>query len=218
MTNKNEYNPDFVTSPAETLEEMLPDLDIDAIPIKAHEAVIDVMCKNLPITPEIAKLLEQATSAPANFWLDRQRRYDESQKPQRQVYNNVAARGYTEGWTDEQFAARQVAKMQEELGELSYLFSGEPTIFLDSGLQERLFDLIDDAGAESGRMFDNHGEWKNAAVSDIERAKKELADIQVVVFCLAEALSKLDAGAEPFDVVATAVEKSGEDVERGVRV
>ena len=80
---KNEYNPDFVTSPAETLNEMLPELDIDTIPINAHEAVIDVMCKKLPITPEIAKLLEIATNAPANFWINRQRRYDESRKPKR---------------------------------------------------------------------------------------------------------------------------------------
>ena len=177
---KNEYNPDFVTSPAETLNEMLPGLDIDTMPIKAHEAVIDVMCKKLPITPEIAKLLEQATNAPAQFWLNRQRRYDESRKPQRKVYNSVAKRGYTEAWTDKQFAARQLFKMLEEIGD-------RPDV------------------------------WGNANIPEEEcrRAKQELSDIQVVVFCLAHALERL--GGEPFDVVAAAVEKSREDVERGVR-
>ena len=216
MTNKNQYNPDFVTSPAETLNEMLPSLDTDAIPIRAHEAVIDVMCKKLPITPEIAKLLEQATNAPAQFWLNRQRRYDESRKPQRRVYNNVAERGYTEGWTDEQFAARQLFKMLEEIGELAQSFYGLPGIAYPPA-EHNVPAVLYNIAMVFKSAFDRPDVWGNANIPEEEcrRAKQELSDIQVVVFCLAQALERLSG--EPFDVVAAAVVKSREDVERGVR-
>jgi NTP pyrophosphatase (non-canonical NTP hydrolase) len=55
----------------------------------------------------------------------------------------------------------------------------------------------------------------NGLLVNVDQVRNELADVQVVLFFMAETLSEW-TGVE-FDVVASAVEKSGRDVERGVR-
>ena len=49
----------------------------------------------------------------------------------------------------------------------------------------------------------------------VEEAKDELADLQVVVFALADALA--ESSGEDFDVIQAALDKARGDVERGVR-
>ena len=130
--------------------------------------------------------------------------------PQQQVAENTAARGYRDGWTAEQFAARQVCKLVEELAELS------TNIWTGSNLEVISYweQLICTAGEDARRHFDNVSRWDVSSVT-AETAKSELADIQVVVFNLAAALAEITG--EPFDVVQAAVDKSAADIERGKR-
>jgi NTP pyrophosphatase (non-canonical NTP hydrolase) len=131
---------------------------------------------------------------------------------QETVYANIVARGYAEGWTDEQFAARQLAKLTEEVGELGDWIAQDTWEEMSPGLKRA--HTLYWARHFAKQEFDS-GNWKNARVTNIEQSKVELADIQVVVFCLAQVLAQLSG--EPFDVIAAAVEKSGKDVKRGVR-
>lgn len=116
----------------------------------------------------------------------------------------IEARGYRAGWTRQQFAARQVAKLAEELGKLAEHFI----------LPKALPIQIEIAGDGGKRAFDELGLWRLMGVDDVGQAKRELSDIMVVVLALADVLDELDP---PFDVVAEAVAKATADVERGVR-
>jgi NTP pyrophosphatase (non-canonical NTP hydrolase) len=134
----------------------------------------------------------------------------EATSTQEQVAAAVAARGYREGWTAEQFAYRQMLKMQEELGELARHMA---KYHRSEGPEGHIRHI----GKNCGEWFDlvNEGGWVNARVVNVEGARAELADIQVVVFALAAALSEIDG--EPFDVVQAALAKATKDIERGTR-
>jgi hypothetical protein len=138
-----------------------------------------------------------------------------SDSPQDMIAANTAERGYRSGRTAEQFAARQVCKLAEELGELAVSFRLPRVKFGDlASLEWHLAGLAGVARAAFDHAgYSRHQPVKHEKYSD--RAKNELADIQVVVFNLAQALSEITG--EPFDVVQAAVEKSAADVERGVR-
>jgi len=123
--------------------------------------------------------------------------------PQSSVANAVARRGYRNGWSNDQFAARQIAKLAEELAELAW-FVRQRTKDYD---RSPLYRKIAEAGKVGRWEFDN-GYWDNVSVN-VEAAAAELADVQVVIFCLADALG--------VDVVQMAVDKAAADIERGVR-
>lgn len=128
--------------------------------------------------------------------------------PQQQVAQLVADRGYREGWTLNEFASRQIAKLTEELGELSTCLHHNWSPWWES---------LNVAHRQARHAF-NAPTWDRECLMDYAffgYAKEELADIQVVVFTLAQALSELSD--EPFDVVQAALDKAGKDVERGVR-
>lgn len=130
---------------------------------------------------------------------------------QLQVSKNVDARGYRQGWSEEQFAARQVAKLQEEIAEIAKHFH-----FIVAQDYDLLSSGIDQAGQVARDRFDDGSAWKWAGVvGDTEELKKEIADAQVVIFSLAESVGRLQG--EPFDVAQAAVNKSGKDRRRGVR-
>lgn len=123
---------------------------------------------------------------------------------QQQVAQNTADR---DGWTVERFAARQVCKLVEKLGELSACVRwSTPQFDLQSKLNNATW--IAHAALDSGFC-----DWEKAGMFDAEHAKSELAGIQVAVFNLAAALAEITG--EPFDVVQAAVEKSAANVERG---
>jgi len=123
---------------------------------------------------------------------------------QMMVGTAVTKRGYRADWSSQQFAARQVAKLQEELAELAEHFA----------LPKALPIQIDIAGDGARRSFDEVGLWTNMGVMDVGKAKRELADVMVVALALADVLDEM---APPFDVVAEAVAKATADVRRGVR-
>ena len=137
---------------------------------------------------------------------------------QHEVFELVKARGYLDDWTVAQFLCRQVVKLQEELAELS--IKALPNL----GAWRQYANFQQSAGALASARFDEPRErsidyWRDSArrvsnVSRIMEIREELADMQVVLFCAAEAVSLM---MEPFDVAEVALEKAKDDVERGVR-
>ena len=122
------------------------------------------------------------------------------------VAANVAARGYRDGWTAEQFVARQLCKMTEELAEAVRCITPESAVY-----QNRFDDwygLIQDAGRCARGAFDDHESWQYLFHLS-KYTPAELADMLVVLFAAAQALD--------FDVVQAAIDKSSADVARGVR-
>jgi len=122
---------------------------------------------------------------------------------QSEIAANVAARGYREGWTDEQYAARQVCKLGEELGELTWWVTWNCIRPYWHGTAQTLRD-------ECKIDFDETEQfWANVAINSPDQAAAEAADMLVVLYNLADALG--------VDLNALALEKSRADVERGVR-
>ena len=81
MSKQNEYFPDEVTHPGETLSERLEELNIGskefAIKTGKPEKTISQVLKGASaITPDMAVLFEKVLDIPASFWLERQNKYD----------------------------------------------------------------------------------------------------------------------------------------------
>ena len=93
---------------------------------------------------------------------------------QERIVEAVKARGYRYGYTDNEFAAMQVAKIYEELGEfLEYVW---PTgNHQSAGTWE---DHAVRAGKLAREWFDR-GYAGNADITDREAAAEELADVLV---------------------------------------
>jgi NTP pyrophosphatase (non-canonical NTP hydrolase) len=121
------------------------------------------------------------------------------------ITRNVARRGYRKGWTLDQFIARNIAKLQEELAEASEHVRGDGF----------LGDVIWRAGRAARGTFDLHEAWSGAVVTDPEKLREELADVMVVILNMAAVVEELTG--RDYDVVWEAVRKSQEDVARGVR-
>lgn len=126
------------------------------------------------------------------------------------IFQAVVARGFLEGWTMEQFAARQVAKFQEELGELSVCFIG------DSHPQWTLNQHIRAAALRAKTVFASRYGWHKTRTTpdSINEAKIELADLYVVLCSLEAAINEIDG---PYDVEQAALDKATADVARGTR-
>lgn len=121
------------------------------------------------------------------------------------VAQAVEARGYRDGWTPEQFAARQVAKLVEETAELSQAFGHLTRNQEWMPYSPALIKL----GETMRAAFDCKDVWDRTTLLRPENARKELADVVVVCLTLADALG--------FDVVEAAYEKATKDISRGVR-
>ncbi len=83
MITKNEYFPQTVSHPGKTLNEKLEELEMShhefAMRVVMNEKVItDIINGESPITTEIALLFENILQIPAHFWINRQKKYDES--------------------------------------------------------------------------------------------------------------------------------------------
>lgn len=122
------------------------------------------------------------------------------------VTANVAARGYRDGWTTEQFVARQLCKLTEELDEAAHqVVSFEPQV------RSILWwlDELNDSGQRARIAFDDQDKWENVTIFDPFALRSELADMMVVICAAADALES--------DVIQAAIDKSAVDVARGVR-
>lgn len=122
---------------------------------------------------------------------------------QQDVYQAVRERGYVDGWTPEQFVARQVCKLQEELSELAGEVRGT----------SMSTHLAMAAAGEVARVdFDDEDGWRDFSdgmFGYTPRAAAELADLVVVALVMAEALG--------VDVLQAALGKARADVGRGTR-
>jgi addiction module HigA family antidote len=85
MTEKlqNQYVPDYVTPPGETIEEILVSIGMSKAELsdrigKTPKHVGDIIKHGAPITPQTAMDLEKVLGTPASFWNNRERRYRES--------------------------------------------------------------------------------------------------------------------------------------------
>jgi len=124
----------------------------------------------------------------------------------------TAARGYTDGYTPTQFAARQVVKLIEEIEELSR------TVALHAPEDQRRIStmriFLHDAATHARAIFDTQSLWRRYLTDDqitIDRdaAASEIADVLIVALNLAEALG--------VDALETVRQKVQADIERGVR-
>lgn len=127
--------------------------------------------------------------------------------PQETVYNAVAARGYTKDLTDEQFLAKQPVKAIEELYEL---FKG-----IDLGIEEPAWVWHLRRSAIFAKKHFDYGNFSNASIQSMDGVEEELVDLQVVILCAAQAISRIRG--RKFNIVAAAVDKATQDIERGVR-
>ncbi|MCX6033093.1 MAG: HigA family addiction module antitoxin [Chloroflexi bacterium] len=80
---RNEYQPDYVTPPGETLLETLAAVQITQVELaertgNSPQAIEEIVNNKTPITAEIAGQLERVLGVPTHFWLNRERRYQES--------------------------------------------------------------------------------------------------------------------------------------------
>jgi plasmid maintenance system antidote protein VapI len=85
MTEKlqNQYAPDYVTPPGETIEEILVSIGMSKAELsdrigKTPKHVGDIIKYGAPITSQTAMDLDKVLGTPASFWNNRERRYRES--------------------------------------------------------------------------------------------------------------------------------------------
>lgn len=82
MATKNLYIPENVSHPGTTLDEKMKEMGMSVKEFavrtsKPEKTVIAIIKGDSSITPEMAVAFENVTKIPANFWLNRQRIYDE---------------------------------------------------------------------------------------------------------------------------------------------
>jgi plasmid maintenance system antidote protein VapI len=81
--DKNQYDPEDVSPPGETLGELLDDRGLSAEDLSsqsgiAAEVIVQLIAGAAPLTPEISFRLEKALQVPAHFWDQRERNYRQS--------------------------------------------------------------------------------------------------------------------------------------------
>jgi addiction module HigA family antidote len=100
MTNvlQNEYQPDYVSAPGETLLEILETIGMSQVELakrmgRPSKTINEIIQGKVAITAETALQLEQVLHIPASFWLKRELQYRES-------LARVAEEQRLEGWKE----------------------------------------------------------------------------------------------------------------------
>jgi len=119
MNKQNEYFPQSVPHPGETLEEKLQEMNMGPKEFairtgKPEKTVTAILKGESAITPDMALLFENVTKIPMRFWMNAQRNYDEYRALERQQKQNEES-------TD--WAARFPVK---EMGKLGWIPSNLP--------------------------------------------------------------------------------------------
>jgi hypothetical protein len=123
------------------------------------------------------------------------------------IFDALEDRGYTTGLHYEQLAARQIAKMLEEVCEAAACVAGFSPV-----MQATIGTLHQMARSE----FDDRTRWQDRGrIISLSGLRAELADVAVTLANAAEAVSWYDEC--KFDVMQEAVGKATADVSRGVR-
>lgn len=87
MSAQNQYNPDTVSPPCETLQDLFEERNLTPDVFAAYsempiETVEQLLQGAIPITLETAATISRMFSIPAQFWLNRQENYDQWVKQQ----------------------------------------------------------------------------------------------------------------------------------------
>ncbi|MEI8305496.1 MAG: HigA family addiction module antitoxin [Chloroflexales bacterium] len=99
MTSRtNEYRPDYVSPPGETLEELLEERGMSQAELaertgRPKKTINEIIQGKAAITPETALQLERVLGTPARFWLTREQQYREflaRQSDEQQLEQHVA--------------------------------------------------------------------------------------------------------------------------------
>ncbi|MDF5726923.1 MAG: HigA family addiction module antitoxin [Rhizonema sp. PD38] len=82
-TIQNQYKPDYVSPPGETLEEVLEERGMSQAELaertgRPKKTINEIINAKAAITPETALQLERVLGIPASFWNNRERRYQEA--------------------------------------------------------------------------------------------------------------------------------------------
>lgn len=82
MVKQNQYHPQSVPHPGETLKEKLEEMNLGPKELalstgKPEKNIIAIIEGDSSITPDVAVQFENVTRIPANFWMNLQRNYDE---------------------------------------------------------------------------------------------------------------------------------------------
>jgi len=106
----NQYIPTIVFHPAETLREKLDEMGMGIKEFalrtgKPEKTIIAVLSEESSLTPEMAVLFENVTKIPADFWINKQARYNEYIARKR----HAAAISEAEEWAKE-FPYAEMAK------------------------------------------------------------------------------------------------------------
>lgn len=144
---------------------------------------------------------------------------------QRLVFEAVVARGYLDPWTLIEFVHRQLWKLQEELAELfdaaGYTALNHLTHDDERDDAEKIARQVESAGKTARSYFTAQTPEFYKILPDIPmnpaKVAAELADMQVVLFCLAQALQTGWEELEHFNVNEMALAKSRFDIRRGIR-
>ncbi len=91
-TIRNEYNPDFVSPPGDSLAEMLESRGMSQAELatrmgRPKKTINEIIHGKAAITPETAIQLEKVLQVPARFWNNREKLYRESIAQQREQEN-----------------------------------------------------------------------------------------------------------------------------------
>lgn len=129
MTNRslNEYEPDVVTPPGETLEETLRTIGMSNAELanrigKTRKHVGAIINHGSPITPTTAIGLERALGIPASFWINRERHYRESLARQAESARLVSEVDWLEAFPiREMISAEWIEQFQDKVEQLKEL-------------------------------------------------------------------------------------------------
>ena len=88
--HKNEYFPETVTHPGFTLEKKLKELGLGPKEFavrtgKPEKTISNVLAGSSSITPEMARLFQDVLDIPAEFWLNRQKQFNEALARQKRI-------------------------------------------------------------------------------------------------------------------------------------
>ncbi len=78
----NEYAPDYIFPPGETLKDVLESLNMTQAELslrtgRSLKTISEIVNGNTAITPETALQLERVLNVPASFWNNREKKYRE---------------------------------------------------------------------------------------------------------------------------------------------
>lgn len=97
MMSTNEYMPNEVSAPGESLADLLEDLGMTQAELAkrvdyTEKGIREIIRGLAPITPELALKLEMVFGTPAHFWNERQAQYQEARMRQEVTSNRIDRR------------------------------------------------------------------------------------------------------------------------------